>query len=536
MTTHVPYLRSHAHGSHLVVDGMPFLIVGGQVHNSSSSERRHFAAVLDRMVGLHANTVLAPVSWAQLEPSEGSFDFTLVDGLVAEARGRGLRLVLLWFGAFKNAASTYAPRWVRADRDRFPRAECTPESTAANPFGRFAQAVLSVFSPDLLDADRRAFVALLRHLAAMDTEHTVVMVQVENEIGLLGDSRDRSAAAERVWAGQVPDELRALQGVEGAGSWAEVFGTSPEADETFMAWHYARHVEALASAGKAEKPLPMFVNAWLGPQTGQERPGQYPSGGPVASRIDLWRAAAPSIDLAAPDVYLDGFEGVFADYDRPKNPLFVPESALHAARPLVALGRHAALGFAFFGIDDVVQDGQVAAVYGALGALADELPLAQAEGRVAAALLSPERPEQEVELGDLRVTLRSTRTVLNRILLDVGVPAPPPPPVLPSETGSRGRPAPGVLDPFGLLVLEDADTVVVVGLGLDLQFVRDGEELEVDEVTELLVEDGVLRPGRLLNGDERLEVLPMDAVGACRIRLLPGGPRMEPGPMREGRA
>lgn len=524
MTDSVPHLRPHTHGVHLIVAGEPFPIIGGQVHNSSSSERRHFAGVLDRAVALHANTVLAPVSWAQLEPEEGRFDLSLVDGLLAEARGRGLRLVLLWFGAFKNAASTYAPRWVRADRTRFPRAECSPEAAASNPFGRFAKAVLSVFSPALLDADRRAFVALMRHLAQADPAHTVVMVQVENEIGLLGDSRDRSSGAEAAWASEVPAEARAHLGLEGQGTWAELLGSGPDADETFMTWHFARYVEALASAGRAAKPLPMFVNAWLGPQPGQDLPGQYPSGGPVAGHIDLWRAAAPSIDLASPDIYIDDYESVFADYERPGNPLLVPESAVNAARPLVAFGRHAALGFSFFGIDDVVPGGQVAAAYAALRALGPDLPAAQSEGRVAAVALSPESGEQTVRLGDLEITARSTRTVLNRILLDAGVPAPPPPPDLPSETDAAARPAPGTLDPFGLLIRADDDTVIVVGLGLDLQFTRGGVELEIDEATELLIEDGRLRPGRVLNGDERLALVGMDAVGACRIRLLPPAP------------
>ena len=144
--------------------------------------------------------MIGAASWAQVEPVEGSFDFSTVDAQVEAARARGLRLVLIWFGAFKNAASTYAPGWVRRDVGRFPRAVATGTDTALFTYpGAMPKPVLSVFSADLLDADRRAFVRFMEHLARPIPEHIVVMVQVENEVGLLRDSRDRSPAAEAAW-------------------------------------------------------------------------------------------------------------------------------------------------------------------------------------------------------------------------------------------------------------------------------------------------------------------------------------------------
>lgn len=518
-TTGLPRLVPFDGGAHLLVDDVPFLMVGGQVHNSSSSERRHFAEVLDRMSALNCNTVWAPVSWAQIEPVEGELDLSIVDAMLEEAGRRHLRIVLLWFGAFKNAASTYGPTWVRADRERFPRAMLAPDS-AEHPLNRKSTPVLSVFNDDLLEADRRAFVALMQHLAQHDRQHTVVMVQVENEIGLLGSSRDHAPIAEAAWQSAVPQEVSELYGWP-QGTWSQAPDGSVRATEAFMAWRFASYCEALAKAGRAAKDLPMYVNAWLGPQPGQDEPGEYPSGGPTAGVIDLYRLCAPSIDFCSPDIYVDDFVTTMAQYHRDGNPLFVPESAVHAGRPLQALGHHRALGFSFFGIDDIRTDGQVALTYTALAAVRDELAAAQARGAVDAVVLRSADAQSTIELGDVQIRVRNARTVLNQILLDVGVPVPPPAPEPPLESEPGARPSFGTNDPFGLFIRRDDGSLLVLGQGLDLEFFTDGQDLEVDEVLEWHAEDGQLRAGRVLNGDERLELIPMDSIGLSTIRLMP---------------
>lgn len=207
MNPSLPHLIDTGSGARLVVDDRPTILFGGQVHNSTSSSAAHFETAAQKLRQLNLGVALAPVTWELVEPEEGGFDFSGVDDLLRVARAHELRLVLLWFGAFKNAASTYAPRWVRADRTRFPRACVGHERLRANPFETEARATLSVFSPELRQADREAFVALLAHLAEADPEHTVLMVQVENEIGLLGAARDHSPLAEAAWASEVPSAL-----------------------------------------------------------------------------------------------------------------------------------------------------------------------------------------------------------------------------------------------------------------------------------------------------------------------------------------
>lgn len=353
--------------SQLIVGGEPFVMLAGELHNSSASSVEYMRPIWDKLQAMHLNTVIGTVSWELLEPAEGTFDFTLVDSQIAEARRRNLRLVLIWFGSWKNAASSYVPLWVKKDPKRFPLMSTRNGSPS---FMGLPQESLSPFGAESAAADARAFRALMRHIRETDPDHTVIMMQVENETGLLGDSRDRSPLAEAAWAAPVPVPLlKAGQ----KGTWREVFGDGPRAEEIFMAWHLGRYVNKVAGAGKAELPLPMYVNAWLGPQPGQDLPGQYPSGGPVARVMDVWRAAAPNIDLFAPDIYIDDFRGVCESYTRSGNPLFIPEARALVANLFWALGRHNALGYSPFGIEDLKQDDPLAEAYRILGGMSSLL-------------------------------------------------------------------------------------------------------------------------------------------------------------------
>jgi beta-galactosidase GanA len=339
----VPQLQT-VNGRHaLLVDGRPFLILGAQINNSSN-----YPAVLPQiwpvMRSLAANTVEAPVAWEQFEPEEGRFDFSWMDALLRGARANHMRVVLLWFGSWKNGESTYAPEWVKADTSRFPRLQRSD--------GR-PTLTLSPFGDATLAADRRAFVELMRYLRRADPQHSVIMVQVENEIGTSGIPRDYSPAAEALFSQAVPDTvLRAM--AKPAGTWKAVFGT--DADQAFAAWSYARFVEKVAAAGKAEKPLPLYTNAAVFDSSDTSRAAQIASGGPNWNVLPIWKAVAPSLDLLAPDLYLPvekTYLGLLDRYALADNALFVPETsnAPWAARYFwAALGR-GAIGWAPFGMD-----------------------------------------------------------------------------------------------------------------------------------------------------------------------------------------
>ncbi|KQP74376.1 hypothetical protein ASF40_03325 [Microbacterium sp. Leaf288] len=520
-------------------DGELRLLLGGQVHNSSSSSTASIRQSFAHARHLHANTVLAPVSWALTEPREGEFDFTLVDTMIDEARGQGLHLVLLWFGAFKNAASTYAPRWVRADQTRFPRAvvHAKTRGSAFHYSGVMPTPVLSVFSEALRDADATAFEAFITHLAEVDRTDVVALVQVENESGILRDSRDRSDLAEEAWRRDAPGALiaAARAGEEGsllrtlwaeagrreAGTWADVFGDGSGADEIFMAWSIASYVQHLAERGQAVKQIPMYANAWLGPQPGQDEPGAWPSGGPSSRVIDVWRAAAPSLSLVGPDIYVDDADSAMRTYATGSQPLFVPESRLRAGELVRAIGTYRAVGWSGFGFDGANPEGQVAAMLAYLTGFEPEIAEAQRAGRIGAVVVEPGSPPAETTVGDLTVSARGLSDIVRDFLLDVGVQLPDEALPVPDETLPREPvPTPGEQRPFGLIFAVADDELVVIGQGVKLDFAAPQGLVEVDAVVELLLDEGRVVPSRVLNGDERLQVVPVDRVGAARVTLL----------------
>lgn len=431
--TSLPHLEKRGSATQLIVDGKPFLILGGELHNSSSSSLEYMKSVWPQLKANHLNTVLLPVAWETIEPQEGKFDFTTVDGLLRGARENNLKLVLLWFGTWKNTYSSYAPAWVKTNTERFPRVLTSD--------GRGTER-LSPFSTAVRDADANAFAKLMHHLREADSEtHTVLMVQVENEVGVIPESRDHSPAANTAFTAAVPStltsflekhratlnpDLRAAWETAGgktAGTWQEVFGKAPLTDDLFMAWHYAAYIEHVAAAGKAEYPLPTFVNAAL--IRPNYEPGQYNSGGPLPHSIDLWHAAAPSIDILSPDIYFNEFAHWAASYTRPDNPLFIPETrggATGAANALYAFGHLSAIGFSPFGIDDLgnipldlagithpseqTDHAAIGSLYSNLSRLAPLILEKQQTGTIHAAIMEGEAQRAgRLSLGDYTATI-----------------------------------------------------------------------------------------------------------------------------------
>ena len=536
----LPRLERQDGHTRLLVDGRPYLCLGGELHNSSSSDRQYMAKVWDKVSTSGVNTVIATVAWDQVEPVEGTFDFSIVDGLLEDARSAGMRLVLIWFGAFTTASSTYAPTWVRADRDRFPRADRGPEPMET-PFsykGSMPRPTLSVFSPELFEADKAAYSAFMRHLAESDREHTVILVQVENEVGLLGAGRDRSPLAEAAWQSPLPQELRKslannpeafdpgvsgvlLSALDEDKSWAEHFGDgNAVADEVFMAWAFASYVGGLATAGKNILDIPAFANAWLGPQAGQDVPGLYPSGGPTAKMLPVWRAAAPSLDFLAPDIYVPNTAEVMAQYASPHNPLFIPEAKFRAGDAFLAVGRFNGFGYHVFGLEDGREGNQYGEACEAMIALTDDIVDAQRDGRIFGFALEQDEDAVTADLAGTSVTIRNAAKLYTAMLLDAGVVLPPPP-ELPGETvGAAHGHTPGDGRPFGLIIAAAPLEYIVVGQGALLDFHKEESELEVDSVRELRLTAEGWQEGRLLNGDERLQVLQGSKISAARIRLL----------------
>ena len=333
------------------LSNLPCPILGGELSNSAATSVEDINEVMPRMRALGLNTVLVPAYWELMEPVEGKFDFALIDRTIDVARREQLHVVFLWFGVWKNSISCYTPGWFKQDTKRFPRA-MTAEGKQME--------IASCFSDNVLQADLKAFSALMRHIREKDPQREVViMMQIENEIGMLESARDHSPLAEKAYLKE---------------KWAERYGTDEYADEKFMALSYARYVEHLAKAAREIHDMPLYVNAAMNSRG--RRPGEYPSAGPLAHLIDFWHEGAPSIDLLAPDIYDTGFKSWCAQYAMPlrpqdgerstsgrllptgrknvKNRLFIPESRCcenSGVRALYAFGEHQAIGFSPFAID-----------------------------------------------------------------------------------------------------------------------------------------------------------------------------------------
>jgi beta-galactosidase GanA len=467
----------------LMVDGKPYLILGGQINNSSA-----WPAVLPEVWPLlekmHANTIEAPVYWEQMEAKPGSFDFSIVDTLVTQAREHNMHLIVLWFGTWKNGRMHYAPEWVKNDTAHYPRMI----DARGEPID-----VLSPNAPANLEADKRAFVALMRHLREIDgDQHTVLMAQVENEPGSLGTVRDFSPTAQKQFDGAVPAELvQTLH--KHPGTWKEVFG--PDADETFATYSVSHYIDQLAKAGKAEFPLPMYCNVWLGSRS--QIPGvNYPSGGAVPQMLDVWKASAHSIDMIGPDIYIgdsEMYRQTLEAYHRPDNAMWIPEtgSSDDYGRYFFYALAHGAIGFSPFGMDQTgwtFDSGEYPKLhsqnYALLAPMDREIAQWNFEGRLKTAVEEPGQPRTTLDFGKWKAAVT------------FGLP----------QYGEGHTPGSKEHDGRALIMQISEDEFLVTGFDARVQFElasSDGSRhMQFLRVEEGGYQDGAWKMSRLWNGDQ----------------------------------
>ncbi len=535
---HIPYLKKEKNKTQLIVDGKPFLMLAGELSNSISGSielmspgdkyipRKKYAmvngslgndtaydmdykgSVWQQMVDLNVNTVLVAISWQMVEPEEGKFDFSVVDAMIQGAREKNLKLVPLWFGSWKNGMSGYAPLWLKQDYKRFPRTKIKKEGSIE---------VISTFSEQALKADAKAFKALMKHIKEVDNKHrTVIMVQVENEVGILGDSRDRSEIAEKAFNSPVPQKLMdyllknkntlipdlntlwASTGYKKSGSWTEVFGSGVWTDLLFMSWQYSTYMNYVTKQGKEAYNLPMFVNAWL-EYTDRPNPGGFPSGGPLPRVMDIWKAGAPDIDFISPDIYASNFVEWCDQYTAQGDPLFIPETwwnkPEYVAYMLYAIGNYNTLGVAPFGIDrlDPEKKQNLREMYRAVEYLAPEILKNQGDkNKMRAFLIDIKKPFVEFEMDNYYVKAR-----------------------LYSRRGKIK-----VDEAHGIILKTGENKFIILGSRAVVSFrpkTLENEKAGLGIVNEYVYRDGKWQKGRMLGGDEtnsgRGVFLPVEGYG-----------------------
>ena len=477
----------------LLVDGQPYLILGGQAHNSSAWPGM-LTQLWSAIAKMNANTLEVPIYWEQIEAQPEKFDFSLIDTLLTQARQHKVRLVLLWFATWKNGSNHYMPEWMKRDATKYPSITGKNGKPVDSP------------SPNIkatMEADTKAFAAVMKYLKKADAQHTVIMIQVENEPGAWGSVRDYSAIAQKLFEGTVPAELlkpevlKALNNpVVTEGSWQKVFGNN--ADEYFQAWSVARFIGQVAAAGKAEYPLPMYVNAALRDPLTNPSATTYESGGPTDNVIPIWKAAAPSIDFVAPDIYLSGSEKILKVidlYDRPDNTLFVPEASSSAdkVKYLYEVIARGGIGFSPFGVDDNGREATAAEIEERLAPFALEYAMAAPmmrelaqwgfEGKIKAVVEREDHAEQRIDLGAWEA-------------------------VVSFGGAGRGNAAPPNAQPTGkaMIVQLEENKFILVGTLCHFTFHPVGKNLgkawQYLKVEEGHYEKGAFRSLRIRNGDE----------------------------------
>ncbi|MEP6747375.1 MAG: DUF5597 domain-containing protein [Bacteroidota bacterium] len=490
----LPHLLTTNGVTQLYVNSQPFLILGGELGNSTTSDIAYMRPVWSKLKSMHLNTVLAPVYWELLEPQEGKFDYALVDSMIAGARKQDLKLVLLWFGSWKNSMSCYAPAWIKTNQQKFER--------AADSKGNGLE-ILSAFNKNNLEADIKAFTALMKHIARVDSVlNTVIMVQVENEIGMLTETREYTDAANLAFNSKVPDalmnylvqhknelvpELLKLWGEHGFignGTWKEVFGKDLATDEIFQAWYYAQYTNAVAGAGKKVYTIPMFINTALNYRN--VNPGQYPSAGPLPHLMDVWQSGAPQIDFMSPDFYNPYFKLYCDLYSRRNNPFFIPEirsTPDNAAKVFLASGHYKSIGFSPFSIESAVSTDPLAKSYLLLQQLAPVILQSQAAGKIEGVLLDSATQKQELIMGKYKLT------VTHEYSLGWS-----------PEAKKSGWPESG-----GLIIQTGDDAFIIAGTGIVITF---APETTANKFTGILqanegeYSSGKWKPGRRMNGDQ----------------------------------
>lgn len=503
----IPHLETKGGGIQLIVDGKPFLMLAGEVNNSSGSNIKHMDRTLKAWKESGFNSSLVSISWEIIEPKEGIFDFTSVDELLRIARENDMKLGFLWFASWKNGLSPYAPGWVLKDTKRFVRVK---DSIGQNT------RTLSPLCSATRDADSKAFTELMKHIAAIDSkENTVIIIQIENEVGILGQTRDFGAESNKLIKAQVPNELinymvknkKNLEielksaweknGSKTKGTWNEVFGDGDYTDMFFMAWQYARYMNTVAEAGKKMYNIPMYVNCWMTPSRPNVlKPGNFPSGGPVLAAIDIWKAGAPSIDIIAPDIYGADFKVQSANFHRKDNPLFIPETRGNEGAATWAFAQHDAICFAPFGIDRRPES--MAAEYKLLGQMIPLISQYQSTGK----MLGLYR-----ESGD---TTRSYDYMLNndiKIIINFQPPFQRPTTSAGANTQNQQQgPQVPPRNPasYGLFIQTGDIEFIVAGINLTVTAVSTNPKKEVwlKDSWEGVFENGVWKQKVLLNGDE----------------------------------
>ena len=474
----IPHLKKNGAATQLMVDNKPFLMIAGEVHNSSASTIEYMEPLFPKLKAMHLNSVFVTLAWEQFEPEEGIYDYSLVDAIIDNAKKNDLKVCLLWFASWKNGESSYAPLWVKKDTKRFFRVKTMAGQEIET---------LSPFCEATKIADAKAFAALMKHIKEYDNDQTVILMQPQNEVGMF-QQIDYNPISLELYEQAVPNQLMSYlkknkghlkpyvkdawskSNYKNDGTWKEIFGDTPESRAFFTTWQYATYINYVAKTGRQAYNLPMMVNCWI-VQKPEDLPGVYPNGGPVSRVMDIWKAAAPDIDIQSPDIYLSNFKEIVAMYHRDDNPLLVPESSAIVGRAYYAFGEHDAICFSPFGIEDAADNFVFTKSYEVLHEVEHLIKEYQGTGKMKAVLQEGDEKSKDVYLGNYKLNVVFEK---------------------PNEPS------------FGIIIQESEHEFIVIGMNLTVFFSSEKKDTVgyIGQVYEGRYENKKWVATRLMNGDE----------------------------------
>ncbi len=548
----MPQLSKAGNQTKMMVDGKPFLILGSEMHNSTGTDTAAVTAVMKQAKAMNMNTVLGYAYWEMVEPTEGKFNFDLVDHLIKSAEKKNLKLILVWFGSWKSTTSSYAPEWVKTNPKRFERYALKDGTTLE---------ILSPFCDENLKADTKAYVALMQHLKEIDKIHTVIMLQPENEPGTFSSYRDFSPKAENAWNANVPNEVIdylknnktnlfpalekswAANGNKTNGKWAELFGDvqgyQHYAEELFSAYFYSKFINSLAAEGRKVLDLPSYCNGWL-----YNKLSYYPHGTINPHVLDMYHAAGKSLDFYSPNVYSLEYDQLFSDYKAGGKTLFIPESILSPAGILYAIGEYDAIGFAPYGIDgwtDEKNKTLLTAVNHTLAEMSSLITSKFNSTDMRGLYQAPMARNKSIEIGDYILSVSSAES--HRFAIDfgkslekagketisfpqlMGIEVPEGMPHQEEQKGPPPNPFAGLPKDYGsaIIIMNSPDEFYIIGYGLRIDFSLKST-IQVSHLGYRSIDKGYFKNNNFIvtkswNGDELKTVLPADEITVLKVRL-----------------
>jgi hypothetical protein len=274
----------------LYVDGEPFSVLAVEIpwwdliYGKYKETETAYDGLYPAAAKLGLNALKVPIKWSMVEPEKGVYNFSYLDHAKSMAENNHLKLILNWFGHYASADGTvygnltgelYAPMYIVTDDKLYPR--------AVDADGIPHHNAISYDYEPIVEREIAAFRAFMQHIKEVDSQaHTILMVQVENEIAVFGVDRHNP----KLWRDHSPASNKR-------------FAENGFSDDLkYSAWDLSYNwIRRLTDAGAAVYALPLFHNYVGG------RVADWMVGGAPGEDVNTYLRNCPSISFIGVNSY-----------------------------------------------------------------------------------------------------------------------------------------------------------------------------------------------------------------------------------------